>query len=223
MAGAESKVIDTGQLKAMLDAKKEFTLIDARTKEEYDEAHIIEAINVNEKGFEAQASQLPSDTNALLVIYCNGVKCGKSKKVAAKAEAAGYTNITLYNEGFPVWEEKGLPITPGPGYAKKIETTKLTPHEIKKMIDSGQKDFVIIDVREEAEYKEGHIPTAINIPAETFASKQDILQKDKKIIVYCNTGSRSYMAYRKLIKMAYPTIYQSLFADWREAKLPIEK
>lgn len=91
------------------------------------------------------------------------------------------------------------------------------------MIDSGQKDLVLIDVREEAEYREGHIPTAINIPAETFASKQDILQKEKKIVVYCNTGSRSYMAYRKLIKMAYPTIYQTLYADWKEARLPIEK
>jgi rhodanese-related sulfurtransferase len=219
----EFKVIDTVQLKAMLDGKQGFTLIDARTKQEYDEAHIIQALNIMEKNFDSMASKLPTNKTSLLVIYCNGVKCGKSKKVAAKAEAAGYMNIALYNEGFPIWEEKGMPITAGPEYGKKIETTKLTPREIKKMIDSGQKDFVLIDVREEAEYKDGHIPTAINIPSETFASKQDTLHKDKKIIVYCNTGSRSYMAYRKLIKMAYPTIYQALYSEWKEAKLPIEK
>lgn len=70
---------------------------------------------------------------------------------------------------------------------------------------------------------EGHIPTAINIPAETFAVKSGVLPKEKKIIVYCNTGSRSYMAYRKLGKQAYPNIYQILFADWKEAKLAVAK
>jgi len=220
---AEHKIIDTAQLKAMLDAKKDFTLVDARTKEEYDEAHIVKAINITEKGYETQAAQLPSDKNALLVFYCNGVKCGKSKKVAAKAAAAGYKNIMIYGEGFPVWEEKAMPITAGPDYSKKIDTTKLKPAELKQMIDSSAKDFVLVDVRDESEYKEGHIPTAINIPSETFAAKSDILPKEKKIIVYCNTGGRSYTAYRKLMKLAYPHIFQTMFADWKESGQQVEK
>lgn len=220
---AEHKLIESAQLKAMLEDKKEFTLVDARTKEEYDEAHIIKAINVTEKNYEAQASQLPSDKNALLVIYCNGVKCGKSKKVAERAEAAGYTNILIYADGFPVWEEKALPITAGPDYSKKIETTKLKPAELKRLIDSGAKAFVIVDVRDESEYKEGHIPTAINIPVETFAAKSEVLPKEKKIVVYCNTGGRSYTAYRKLMKLAYPNIFQTMFADWKESGQQVER
>jgi rhodanese-related sulfurtransferase len=222
-AAAGYKLIDTTQLKAMFDAKTDFTLVDARTKEEYDEAHIVKAINVTEKSFESLSSQLPSDKNALLVIYCNGVKCGKSKKVAAKVEAAGYTNILLYSDGFPVWEEKALPITPGPDYSKKIETTKLKPAELKQMMVSDSKDFIIVDVRDESEFKEGHIPGATNIPVETFAAKSEVLPKDKKIIVYCNTGGRSYTAYRKLMKLAYPNIYQTIFADWKEAGQQVEK
>ena len=158
-----------------------------------------------------------------MVIYCNGLKCGKSKKVAAKAAAAGYTNITIYTDGFPVWEEKAMPITAGPDYSKKIETTKLKPAELKQMIDSGSKDFVIVDVRDESEYREGHIPTAINIPVETFAVKSEVLPKEKKIIVYCNTGGRSYTAYRKLMKLAYPNIFQTIFADWKESGQQVEK
>jgi rhodanese-related sulfurtransferase len=216
-------IVSTGQLKAMIDSKEQFTLIDARTKDEFDEAHIVKAINITEKGFELQASQLPADKGSLLVIYCNGVKCGKSKKVAAKAESAGYTNIVLYADGFPVWEERALPIKAGSDYGKKIETTKLRPAELKKLIDSGSKDFVIVDVRDDIEYKEGHIPGAINIPVETFAAKSDILPKEKKIIVYCNTGGRSYAAYRKLMKLAYPDIVQTMFADWKESGQQVEK
>jgi rhodanese-related sulfurtransferase len=223
VAAADYKNIDTAQLKTMLDDKKDFTLVDARTKEEYDEAHIVKAINVTEKGYEMQSAQLAANRNALLVIYCNGIRCGKSKKVAAKADAAGYTNITIYADGFPVWEEKAMPITAGPDYTKKIETTKLKPAELKQVIDSGANDFVIVDVRDESEYREGHIPTAINIPVETFAAKSEVLPKEKKIIVYCNTGGRSYTAYRKLMKLAYPHIFQTMFADWKDSGQQVEK
>ncbi len=219
----EFTVITTDQLKAMLDGKKEFTLIDARSQEEFQEAHIPGAISIPEKKFDEMTSLLPTDKNARLVFYCNGVKCGKSKRTAKKAEAAGYKNILIYGEGFPVWEEKNQKIVAGPEYAKKIETTKLKPAELKKLIDANKQDFVLVDVRDESEYQQGHIPTAINIPAETFASKQGDLPKEKKIIVYCNTGSRSYLAYRKLIKMDYKNIYQTLFVDWQEAGYPIEK
>ncbi|HMK61099.1 MAG TPA: rhodanese-like domain-containing protein [Dissulfurispiraceae bacterium] len=215
--------IDTARLKAMMDNKDTFVLIDARTKEEYDEAHIPGAINMPEKKFDALLSTLPADKSYLLVIYCNGVRCGKSRKVAGKATDAGYSKIILYAEGFPVWEEKGMKITAGPDYGKKIQTRMYHPAELAELMKTHKNDYVIVDVRDTSEYKEGHIPEAINIPSETFALKSEVLPKEKKIIVYCNTGSRSYMAYRKLIKLAYPDIYQALFAEWKDAGNPVEK
>lgn len=216
-------VISTDQLKAMVDEKKPLVLIDARTKDEYQEAHIAGAISMPEKTFDENIALLPADKNALLVLYCNGVKCGKSKKAAAKAAAKGYANILLYGEGFPVWEEKGFTIVPGPDYAKKVETTKITPADLKKMIDAKADAFLLVDVRDETEYSEGHIPGAINIPAETFAFRSEVLPKEKKIVVYCNTGGRSYTAYRKLMKLGYTDIAQTLFANWKEAGMPVAK
>ena len=223
-AEAEFPIISTDQLKAMVDAKKDFMLIDARTKDEYQEAHILGAVSIPENRIEESLTLLPTDKSHRLVFYCNGVKCGKSKKAARKAAAAGYNNMLIYGEGFPVWEEKGLLIVPGPGYAKKIETIKIGPRELKKLLDGNNKDYVIVDVRAESEYKkEGHIPGAVNIPLETFASRSEVLPKEKMVIVYCNAGGRSYSAYRKLMKLAYPSIAQALFADWKEAGMPIEK
>lgn len=223
MAETQFKTVTTRELMALVEGKKPFILVDARTREEYEEAHIVRAINISEKGFDKEPAQLPADKGAQLVFYCNGVKCGKSKKVAAKAEALGYTNISIYPEGFPVWEEKNLAIAPGPGYGKKIETTRLKPADVDALIKAAKQDYVIVDVRDEMEFEEGHIPTAINIPAETFAVKSEVLPKEKKIIVYCNTGGRSYIAYRKLTKLAYPNIFQTLFADWKEANMAVAK
>lgn len=216
--------ITTDELKAMIDSKKSsFMLIDTRTKEEYEEAHIIGAVNISEKVFENIAPELIRDKNTLLIMYCSGVKCGKSKRTAKIAKKIGYNNIAIYDEGFPVWEERGFKIVPGASYEAKIETTKIKPEELKKMIDSGSKDYILIDVRDDSEFKEGHMPTAINIPLNIIASKQDILAKDKKIIVYCNAGNRSYMAYRKLMRMEYKNLYQTLFADWQSSKMPVIK
>jgi rhodanese-related sulfurtransferase len=223
--GAEQEftTVTSERLKAMIEAKKDFVLIDARTVTEYQEAHIVGAISIPDNKFDESLALLPKEKSSLLVFYCNGVKCGKSKKSAIKASAAGYKNIDIYSDGFPVWEEKGLNIVPGPDYSKKVETTVINPVDLKKMIDGKNQDFVIVDVRDEAEYKEGHIPGAISIPVDGFASRSGVLPKEKKIIVYCNTGGSSYSAYRKLIKLAYPFIAQAKFVDWKEAKMPVEK
>ena len=151
------------------------------------------------------------------------VKCGKSKRLAQKLEPLGFTNIRIYLEGIPVWEEKNLPLVTGPDYNKKIEATIIGPADLKKMISEKKDDYVLVDVRDASEYKEGHIPTAINIPSETFAVNSGVLPKEKKIIVYCNTGSRSYLAYKKLIGLAYPNINQSLLTAWKDAGLAVEK
>jgi len=215
--------ISTDELKSLMDKKASFTLIDSRTKPEYVESHIVSSVNIPDKKLQENLNLLPADKKSPLVIYCNGVKCGKSKRLALQLEPLGYTNIRIYLEGIPVWEERNLPMVTGPDYNKTIEATIIKPADLKKMISENKGDFVVVDVRDPAEFKEGHIPGAINIPSETFAAGSGVLPKEKKIIVYCNTGSRSYLAYKKLIQLAYPNINQALLASWKEAGLAIEK
>ena len=81
----------------------------------------------------------------------------------------------------------------------------------------------MVDVRDSEEFAQGHIPGSINIPVASFASQSEVLDKKKKIIVYCNSGGRSYNAYRKLMKLGYKEINQAIFADWKDASLPVER
>lgn len=184
--------ISTDELNSLFDKKDKFILVDSRTKQEFNEAHIVNAINIPDKKLQDNLSLLPADKSFLLIIYCNGVKCGKSKRLAQQLEPLGFSNIRIYLEGIPVWEERNLSMVTGPDYNKKIEATIIKPADLNKMISENKKDYVLVDVRDASEYREGHIPGAINIPAETFAAGSGVLPKEKKIIVYCNTGSRSY-------------------------------
>ncbi|PKM95832.1 MAG: rhodanese-like domain-containing protein [Firmicutes bacterium HGW-Firmicutes-1] len=52
-------------------------------------------------------------------------------------------------------------------------------------------DVVIVDVREEYEYKKGHIPQAKLIPLNTIPQRLSEIDKSKKIIVVCASGGRS--------------------------------
>ncbi len=218
------RVINSPQLKKMVDSKSDDILvIDARNPEEYQEVHIPRSINLPEKKFADNEHLLPESKKTTIVFYCNGVKCGKSKRAAIKAVKLGYKNVLVYKDGMPVWEELNYPIYAGPDYEKKIETTKTSPEEMKVIIDSNADDYTLVDVRDESEFAEGHIPGAINIPIERFAAESGKLDKKKKIIVYCNSGGRSYLGYRKLMKLSYKNIYQSLFADWKEADLDVVK
>lgn len=216
------KLITTTALKQLLDENAATIIVDARNPEEYQEVHIKGAINVPQKKFSANQDKLPSDKNSMIVFYCNGIKCGKSKKAAKQAIELGYTNILVYADGMPVWEEKGMPIYAGPNYEERIETTKISPNELSKLMATSRDTFTVVDVRDPEEFAEGHIPRAINIPAADFASQSGVLDKKKKIIVYCNSGGRSYNAYRKLMKLSYKDINQAIFADWKQEGFPVE-
>ena len=139
------------------------------------------------------------------------------------AAELGYHNLYVLHEGMPVWEEKGYAVYAGPDYEKRIETTKITPQELKLLLETKSGTFTLVDVRDPQEFGEGHIPGAINIPSERFAAGSAVLDKEKLVVVYCKSGGRSYTAYRKLQKLDYSKIVQGIFADWEEMGLPVTK
>ncbi|HIP38118.1 MAG TPA: hypothetical protein EYG88_01800 [Desulfocapsa sulfexigens] len=65
--------IETAELKSMIDAKADFTLIDARPGKRYAAAHLPGAKNIGTKEYKKKApSILPKDKNKLLIMYCGG-------------------------------------------------------------------------------------------------------------------------------------------------------
>ena len=217
-------IITSEQLKELVESKPAgLAIIDARSAQEYQEAHILNAVSIPLNVLEKDNAALNMAKDARLVFYCNGIKCGKSGKSALIARSLGYTDISVYSDGMPVWEEKGYPLFTGPEYDKTVKTSMIKPAVVKALLDSAPGTITVVDVRDAKEFAEGHISGAINIPVENFAINSGTLDKGKQIIVYCNSGGRSYNAYRKLQKLAYPNIAQMIFADWQRDGLPVVK
>jgi rhodanese-related sulfurtransferase len=66
---------------------------------------------------------------------------------------------------------------------------------MKELMASGA---LVVDVRTPAEYKDGHVKGAINLPLQTLGNNLNKIKKDQVIITCCRSGSRSGMAKRML-------------------------
>ncbi len=95
------------------------------------------------------------------------------------------------------------------GEASENNMYKTISQEEAKRIMDEEEGYLILDVRTEEEYKEGHIPNAINIPNEIISENTTTILNDKEqiILVYCRSGRRSKEASEKLIKLGYNNIY----------------
>jgi len=103
--------------------------------------------------------------------------------------------------------------------------------------DISQKNFiaklersenvVVLDVRSVEEFKEGHIPNAINIPHNEIEDRLPELNdlKDSDIVVYCKTGRRAAFSYEILANNGFGRIehLDGDFSAWQENGSPIAK
>ena len=88
-----------------------------------------------------------------------------------------------------------------------VQYRKISAADAKARIDSGD-NIIILDVRTQEEFNEGHIPGAILIPNETILDEQPELlpDLDAEILIYCRSGNRSAQAANKLIAMGYTDV-----------------
>ena len=89
---------------------------------------------------------------------------------------------------------------------------KITVEEVKTIVDNKDENYVLIDVREDYEFNEGHIPGAVNIPLGNITTVD--YSKDKTLIVYCRSGNRSNQAAIKLKNMGYNVKDMGGILDW---------
>ena len=93
---------------------------------------------------------------------------------------------------------------------------KISQEEAVKMMETG--DCLILDVRTEEEYNDGHIPNAVCLPVETIGSEApaQLPDKDQAILIYCRTGIRAATAAEQLAKLGYTRVYEfGGIADWK--------
>lgn len=102
------------------------------------------------------------------------------------------------------------------------EYKKISAAEAQEMMGE---DVIILDVRTQSEFNEGHIPNAILLPYNDITDKAKTILPDmsKTVLVYCRSGRRSELAAKDLIELGYTSVYDfGGIIDWRgDVVIPI--
>ena len=140
----------------------------------------------------------------LMVAGCGGVETGASAALPvqpdpAVAAAAGSADASA----------------PPETAAGDAVYRRISAEEARQMMDAG--NVIVLDVRTQPEFAEGHIPEAVLLTDSDIAARagEVLPDKDATILVYCRSGRRSEMAANKLVEMGYTGIHDfGGIIDW---------
>ncbi len=217
--------ITTQELAAKMRAsdpwQSKFTVIDARARVEYDEAHIPGAISVPAPNVAVVLPKQIKDRRRELIFYCNGPKCTKSQKAARVAIALGYQNVLEYNEGMPGWGKAKMPIagTPLPPF----DVPAVAAGDLAAQLKSG-KHPVLLDLRDAQEFNAYHLKGAVNIPLDELERRLQEIPKAREIVIACHAGQQSIVGARLLHHLGIDGLRRldGGILAWQQKGLPLE-
>jgi len=118
----------------------------------------------------------------------------------------GLDNILGFIPSTKTWEAAG----------GKLETAALVDENVVKEKMADNSDTRIIDLRGVAEYKAGHIKNAANVFVGTIEKNMDKIPTESPVILHCQGGDRTAIAYSVLAKAGYKNIasYMGGINEW---------
>jgi molybdopterin/thiamine biosynthesis adenylyltransferase/rhodanese-related sulfurtransferase len=106
----------------------------------------------------------------------------------------------------------------------RSEISEIDATHARDRIESGEP--VIVDVREQDEWDEGHIPGAVHVPRGHLESRIERLAPDtaRPLVGYCSAGNRSAFAARTLMDLGYEDVVSLAggFTDWKRNGFPVQ-
>lgn len=191
---------------------KEGLVIDTRSPEAFAAAHIPGAYNIWLEGLPAFGGWIANE-NTRIFLVADGVQA-MELAVMSLARIGIDTVEGILAKGMESWRDLGLPI-------ESIATTSAS--ETANWMQQGQ--VHVLDVRDEYEWNEKHIPGAVHCYVGYLEDKLPLLPKDSEIVVLCNVGHRSGVAASILKRNGFTRIHNMLggITAWDKLGLPLEK
>ncbi len=204
---------EVARLVALGPEQGNYTLIDSRPLPRVQEGTIPTAINLPYPAFDKFVDRLPKDKARYTIFFCQGVTCMMSPNSLVKAEALGYTNVKVYREGYPEWQQRNVGVIAAL-HLKDAWIDKKVPH-------------VLVDARPASTAAEGSIPGAVSIPPSAVNGAVARLPDPRlkaPIMVYDGDGGSAALAVARVIKASGQpnvTVFGGGFDAWAAAKNPI--
>lgn len=163
-----AREVSTAELRRILETNSA-VLLDARPAAEFAMSHIPGAKNVAAKPgvpkslYVSDVAEVERLVNGkketALVLYCNGLHCGKSKRLADELMAAGFASVRRYQLGIPYWRALG-------------GVCVIEPDALRR-VSEDDRTAVFLDAREPGEFTAGTAAGARSLPASRLGPAKD--------------------------------------------------
>ena len=108
VADAKKKITEISPTDAAAKVKSsDAVIVDVRDKDEFDENHIPDALNMSRGTIEFEVEEKFPDRNTTIICHCGGG--GRSALAAESLQKMGYKNVRSMAGGFRAWKAAGLP------------------------------------------------------------------------------------------------------------------
>jgi hydroxyacylglutathione hydrolase len=185
-------------------------LVDCRDPRAFGAGHLEGSLNVWIDGpqFAERVSWFVPAGATLFLLAATGADVARA--VAALAGAG--RDVAGYITGAEAVTQAGLPVGTLPN---------VTPGELARRL-AREPDLVVLDVREPAEWEEGHVPGARHIPMRQVAGRVAELPRDRPIAVTCAGGARSSLVASLLLGRGFTRLVNVWggMAGWAQSGLP---
>jgi hydroxyacylglutathione hydrolase len=158
-------------------------VIDARTNEQFDEAHIPGAYSASayDTGFGTKVARIVPDDVELIVVAASD---GYEMEAAELLSSVGLRVRGFLEGGMTSWRSEERPV-------QRLEL--IDPEELARRVDAGE-ELAVLDVREADEFAAGHIPNSRHIPYAELQSRIGELSHEAPVAAVCSGGKRSGLA-----------------------------
>ncbi len=188
-------------------------LVDARTNDQFDEAHIPGAISASayDTGFATKVAEvvLP-DVELIVVAASDGYELAAADLLAS----VGLRVRGFLAGGMTAWRSEGRQVS-------RLEL--IDPTELGDRIDAGE-PLAVVDVRTASEFAAGHIRDSIHIPYGELTERLPELPTDRPLATICSGGKRSGLAASILQREGFEDVIHvgnGGVATWRRAGRPL--
>lgn len=101
------RTITRDELKKKIDHDEDFVLLEALSRDEFENGHLPNARHLPPERAKEKASQLIPNRETPVVVYCSGPDCEASLKTARTLQEIGYENVRRYEGGKAEWKQAG--------------------------------------------------------------------------------------------------------------------